>query len=363
VTDRRLASVWVWTDYGGAVTSETDGQGRSRVRRYVLQYEPAQHHSMLASVQLLGRDDTSNLPPAEFTYQEITGSVSVTGLGALNDEVRELTESPDASLGTGLQDLVDLDGDGLVDLLLVDPSSFGDDTHRFIIGGGVVDAHGKVVPTLPHSTVKTMGESGWSDDQIASRGDHLTLTNSNVQMLDVDGDGAIELVHMPRAGLYQIYKVSCTGPMGNKACRWTKVAEVAGHPSIDLTVDAETIRLLDVNGDSLVDVVRTAGTRMEHWLNLGRYHGGLGKFGHVEPDGSLSDEPVTSCLLFKGGYIRFDDPRVKLADMNGDGLTDIVLVDYGQVAWWPNKGWGQWGEGSECTEGMTGSGRSKGARH
>ena len=48
--------------------------------------------------------------------------------------------------------------------------------------------------------------------------------------------------------------------------------------------------------------------------------------------------------------VQFSDPRIKLADINGDGLQDIVLVDYGTFVYWPNKGHGQWGVGGQCDE-------------
>jgi len=71
-----------------------------------------------------------------------------------------------------------------------------------------------------------------------------------------------------------------------------------------------------VNGDHRVDVVRTTGTQMQQWLNLGGYAGGEGRFGQVDPvTGALSDQPITSCVLHKGLPVMFSDPRVKLADM------------------------------------------------
>src|SRR4029077_13421483 len=41
--------------------------------------------------------------------------------------------------------------------------------------------------------------------------------------------------------------------------------------------------------------------------------------------------------------VNFSDPRVRLADMTGDGLQDVVLVHDGSVAYWPNLGRGNWG--------------------
>src|SRR5262249_40913897 len=41
--------------------------------------------------------------------------------------------------------------------------------------------------------------------------------------------------------------------------------------------------------------------------------------------------------------VSFSDPRVKLADMTGDGLQDMVTIDAGSVSYWPYLGRGKWG--------------------
>ena len=382
-TARRLVNIWVWTDYGGGGASPSnrhiepnDGPGtgfRWLVRRYAFDYKADRYHSLLDSITLIGNDNNelNALPPARFHYQEVddrngaTSTVQVPDFGELNTEVRFLNNSPDGSVGTGLTEIMDIDGDGLVDVLRIDPTSYGDDYHRYILGYGDVDAAGFITPALDPQQTIDMGTAG----DLISRGNHQRLTNSNVQIMDVDGDGAVEMIHMPRMGTYEIYELECDSTLGVGApynptkCSWELYATVNGHPTIDLTTDAEEIKLIDVNGDSLTDVVRTAGTRIEHWLNLGRFRdsatqqSGEGRFGSVNADGTLSDDPIVSCQLFKGTFIRFSDPRVKLADMNGDGLQDIVVVDFGQVAYWPNKGWGNWGVGAHCDENQIGSNR------
>ena len=40
--------------------------------------------------------------------------------------------------------------------------------------------------------------------------------------------------------------------------------------------------------------------------------------------------------------VNFSDSRVKVADMSGDGLQDIVLVHDGCVEYWPSLGRGDW---------------------
>ena len=189
------------------------------------------------------------------------------------------------------------------------------------------------------------------------------LSNTNVQLLDLDGDGRVELVHMPHVGSYSIYRLECAPVAANQTgaerqCSWSLFGSIPSNPSIDLTTDAAEIRLVDLNGDHLIDVVKTTGTQMQHWLNLSAYPGGEGKFGQVDvTTGALSDQPIRTCVLHKGLPIQFSDSRVKLADMNGDGLQDIVLVDFGSLVYWPNQGYGVWGLGGACPAGTFGAGR------
>src|SRR5215470_6647517 len=42
--------------------------------------------------------------------------------------------------------------------------------------------------------------------------------------------------------------------------------------------------------------------------------------------------------------VNFSDPRVKWADFSGDGLQDIALVYDGSIVYWPNCGYGKWGK-------------------
>ena len=41
--------------------------------------------------------------------------------------------------------------------------------------------------------------------------------------------------------------------------------------------------------------------------------------------------------------VAFSDPRVRLGDLNGDGLQDIALIQNGRVDYWPYRGYGRWG--------------------
>ena len=342
-TEQRLDGVYVYTDYGWSPFSGRmmDNDGRLVVRHYALRYQPQKLHSLLEEVEMCGWDLTTCLPPATFTYSEVAGTHSVSQLGGLDGTILDLAGSPDESLGDGRRDLLDVDGDGLPDVYETDPTQPGTMPQYLLNNGYGIPAGAK---------------------QEMAGGGNLMLWNTNVRLMDVDGDGRVEMMHMPNFGSYSSFRLNCQEPQPGddgamRECWWEspETADVNSH--IDLTTDAEEIRLVDINGDGLTDVVRTAGTRMEHWLNLSAYEGGKGRFGQVYADGTLSDSPITSCPLHKGTYINFSDPRIKLADMNGDGLQDMVLVDYGTFVYWPNKGFGQWGEGGYCGENDVGSNR------
>ncbi|HMA94291.1 MAG TPA: toxin TcdB middle/N-terminal domain-containing protein, partial [Polyangiaceae bacterium] len=58
--------------------------------------------------------------------------------------------------------------------------------------------------------------------------------------------------------------------------------------------------------------------------------------------------------------MRLGDKDVHVADMNGDGLPDIVRIRNGQVLYWPGRGNGTWGTGNrgDCFAGSFGSERA-----
>ena len=146
--------------------------------------------------------------------------------------------------------------------------------------------------------------------------------------------------------------------------RWTKwCVERPHHNStaddldarIDLSEPTPTsIRVFDVNGDGLVDVVKTA--RARRWRSgthsvdtpvelVGSGARTVDGTGHGR---ACRMDPVMRCLPhWSATPIRFSDTDIKLGDMNGDGLTDIVRMSrQGDVKFWPGRGDGSFWHGS-----------------
>ncbi len=358
---------------GVDVTSATflGGAGRHDVRRYHLAYDPSSHVSLLTSVQLEGRctadeasapaeDSNGNLPtvtgcdtlPAmTFGYQHVTpynvdgspGSADLAGYEGFDERILHMTGSPPNSIDEDVTDLFDINGDSLPDIVNTLPGTSGRYPMYLSGASGTRDAF----------TVSSLGLVG----ALGATANDIQLSNENVAVSDIDGDGIINWLHQPAVGSLAVYTPTLL-PGG-----WSMVGRAVANaanqsPHLDFGDDTPDINVLDVNGDGLVDVVRATGTEMQTFFSLGRYPGGDGNFGSATWTGpnsaALSLQAVTSCvpLVSTGVPIRFSDSTTVLGDMNGDGLQDIVFVQPGNVKYWPGRGDGSWGTDGPCVSGF-----------
>jgi RHS repeat-associated protein len=345
---------------------------RHLVRRYHLDYDSDFHASLLKSVQVEGRcSETETAAPAEgkgelvsatscdrlpamtFDYQHVlpfdtSGKPSardLAGFEGFDERIHAMTASPDHSIDEELTDLFDINADGLPDVLVTAPALFSGKHGVLINGSG---------GTLDNFGLQTIGVNGVLGANVGT----ITLKNPNVTPLDLDGDGVIDLLHMPTVKTYAVY--SLRG--GNWEGRVITTAS-GQSPKIDFGRDALDLKVMDVNADGLVDVVLSTGLEFQTFFALGRYPGGDGQFGHAVRTGAttsdISNDPVRTCVPWESTPVRFNDPEIKLGDMNGDGLPDIVRIRRGQIRYWPGRGNGLWGTGplDDCPALTFGAGR------
>lgn len=100
---------------------------------------------------------------------------------------------------------------------------------------------------------------------------------------------------------------------------------------LGVNLQARTANLVDINGDSLPDVVDTTnvGQPMRIFLN------------RLAQDGTQDfDAPFNSSVLLDSSGFALDSPKVQMLDFNGDGFVDIVNQQLGRVLL--NKGAGDW---------------------
>jgi RHS repeat-associated protein len=355
-----------WRVSGIDVTSKpfTGGTAQSRelVRRYHLNYDPTAHRSLLTSVVSEGRCATSvkedgtqrlpntscpTLPPIQLEYQRATGATTVAALDSaglafegLDTVVRSLPQSPQRSIDDPDTGLIDVNGDGLPDVLVTAPGLYGGMHGLYInAAGGAGQVGFGVQSTMPVTPTGDVPEAGV-----------LALHSPMVSALDLDADGFVDLVHMTGVNRYSIFSAK---PNGSGGFQWTgrEVSTSSNqNVKINFAQDARNVRVLDVDGDGLVDVVYNSATDLQTFFSLGRLPGGDGQFGTGSwasaSTATLSNDPAVFCPPWSGEPVRLSSPDIQLADMNGDGLTDIVRVRDGEVLYWPGRGNGFWGTGS-----------------
>jgi RHS repeat-associated protein len=355
---------------GVDVTSMNFGATGSRelLRRYHLTYDPAFHVSLLTSVQTEGRctspvteDGTGalqatscpTLPAMTFGYQHVApfnvdgaqGTADLAGYDGFDERLIPMASSPSNSIDENMTDLFDINSDGLPDVVVTMPDQNAN--FPFFING-----FGGLPNSFGASSLGLVGVFGATSTNI-------NLANDNVAALDIDGDGTIDWVHQPAPQSYAIYSPQLINGRWAMAGRVVPTSSLQ-DPRLDLGEDTPDINVLDANGDGLVDVVRATGTEMQTFFALGRYPNGDGNFGSAAWTGpqsaDLSLTFVPSCvpLVASGVPVRFSDSTIHLGDMNGDGLTDIVYVQQGDLRYWPGRGDGSWGTGplGGCTSGF-----------
>jgi RHS repeat-associated protein len=367
------------------VTSKTFSDGtsgnRRLVRRYHLDYDRLFHTSYLTRVQLEGRcaggegDDNAEeevnelvgatncgrLPPMTFDYSHTQGfNTSGTAVGsglagyeAFDARIKQVGGDPPHSVDEELTDYFDVNADGLPDVLVTAPGVYGNDYGVFFNSfGGIRDTFGEV---------RQLGVVG----VLGANSGTIKLSNNNVAALDLDGDGIVDLLHMPKVKTYATYRFT---PPAAGASKWKLVGravDVANQqsPTVDLGKDAAETRILDVNFDGMVDLVVSAGTQFQTFLSLGRLPNGDSQFGHgswkTSETSTLSNDPISKCVPYSGTPVRFSDSDIQLADMNGDGVQDIVRLRRGDLRYWPGRGNGFWGTGKldDCPAGTFGDKR------
>jgi len=252
--------------------------------------------SLLARITVSGHDDqtgqSEQLPPLEFGYT--CWRPERAPLQPLGKEL------PAVALGTPGLDLVDLFGDGLPSLLQLNGAS----RYWRNRGGGDFD----------------------SPRPLRNAPAGVSLSAAGVQLADMDGDGRPDLVEStPQGTRYWPLAPPAADEVGDAAAGFDPAGYVASRGTPTVSLSDASVRLVDLDGDGRMDVLR-AGERMQAACNNG--HGGFDALQSLPP---------------RAPKVSFNDPRIRLADMTGDGLTDIVLLHDRNVSYWPNLGRGNWG--------------------
>jgi RHS repeat-associated protein len=235
------------------------------------------------------------LPPVELEYSE----------AVVQHTVRTIAPDQLGSLPQGLDGRtfrwLDLNGDGI-------PGAFSEQGNGWYY--------------LPNLIVATEGEVRFGPLEAVPMRPNRTLASA-AQLMDLGGDGRLDLAVLngPDAGLYQHDEDDGWRPFRAFRCR------------LNRDLNDPNLRLVDLDGDGLPDVLITEGDELVWHQGLGR--DGFGPAYRIPVPG---DERHGPRVVFADGT-----ETVQLADMTGDGLSDLVRIRNGDIAYWPNLGYGRFG--------------------
>jgi RHS repeat-associated protein len=159
---------------------------------------------------------------------------------------------------------------------------------------------------------------------IAPKPSFTGLNGGGLQLESLTGDGRKFIVSTmrPNMGYFELT---------DDSQRWLPWMAFDRYPAVDL--NNPNIKFIDLNGDGMPDVVLSEE-------QIFTWYPAAGVCGYDSPE--LAPKPFDE---EKGPAVVFADPveSIFLADMSGDGLTDIVRIRNGEISYWPNLGYGIFG--------------------
>ncbi len=365
-TGKRLRSIRVATQ-GVPLTNHLSGDFNGDDiadyldRRYDLDYlrydGASSHWSLLARVTLVGADGITTLPPATFNYAVSNPPEIIDA----SSNVWTMLNVPNAVMDNPLADLIDLNADGLPDVLKTESGGGG---HTVAVNRG---------PVRQGETWFIQWANPASVDPGAGTAWNFDLASDQTHLADMDGDGLADLVHktadetvfyfLNRGRVawgerrdMALQESAPPAPFGNPRVRtadvdfdkridiiqsidfgggigyrvWFNLGAQSYSPPATVEPEGgfdfglEGVQIADCNGDRVPDIARiqAGGVNVAAGLGYGRFAAALSL---VLPDMTLDNQQIGSA---------------KLTDINGDGLADLVLERAvpGQGWFWLNLG-------------------------
>jgi len=244
-----------------------------------------------------------SLPPLEFQYTK----------AIIENEVHEVDTESLENLPIGLDGAnyqwMDLDGEGTSGILTEQADGWY--YKRNLSANHQVQENGLEQTLAQFGPMEPVGRK--PSNRLAD----------GAQFLDLAGDGQVDLVQMnsPVRGFYE----------RTDDANWEPFQAFTSWP--DVNTGDPNLKFVDLTGDGHTDILITEGEVLTWYPSLAEEG-----FGSALRLSLPLDEEKGPRLIFADGT-----QSIYIADMSGDGLSDIVRIRLGDVSFWPNMGYGHFG--------------------